>query len=126
MVYKVLEVFRNPQFSNLFPGLLKISATSGSCTVTREFELRLTTQSGVSYQNDIKLILNARCNLSLCHDGSLGADRDWRSLEAIRKKLNNFQRILSLNKMPPPPNDPLNGDQVLKILCWIADGALDN
>lgn len=114
-------------FKDLFPGVLEIRVNdSNNCTSTLEFEIRNEAISGVSYINDIIPILDTNCNLSGCHNGDLGTDRDWRTLEAIRGKLNNFQRILWEKKMPPAPNALLNNQDLSKILCWIADGAQNN
>jgi len=116
-----------PTFNNIFPGNLEITvADKNGCEQQLQFELRLPTLSGIKYSTQIKPILSADCNLATCHDGSLGSDRDWRSLGIIKTKLNNFQRVLSLKKMPPAPNAPLSDNDVSMILCWIADGAPDN
>lgn len=114
-------------FNGQFAGKFELTVTdANACTTISSFELRLPVASGAKFSTDVKPILDKSCNIATCHDGSLGADRDWRNLSAIKKKLNNFQRILLLKKMPPPPNALLPDADVEKILCWIADGAPEN
>lgn len=114
-------------FKDLFPGFLQITVLDqNNCSSKLEFEILNETPTGISYSGDITPILQVHCNVSGCHNGDLGADRDWRSITAIQNKLNNFQRVLSQNKMPPPPNALLSSQQVSTILCWIADGGLNN
>jgi hypothetical protein len=114
-------------YTNLFPGKMSITVRDKlNCSSVTEFNTQLIGTSTISYQTHIVPILNANCNLSGCHNGDLGTARDWRSLSAIQQKLNNFQRILALKKMPPPPNALLSQEQTNNILCWIAYGAPDN
>jgi len=114
-------------FDNLFPGYLSVIVRDkNKCSSVLEFELLNELPSGTSYINDIAPILNAHCNLSGCHNGDLGGNRDWTKISAIQAKLNNFQRVLSLDKMPPAPNPKLAASDVSKILCWISDGGLNN
>lgn len=114
-------------FTSLFPGYLSITVRDNNrCTSTLEFQILNEVPTGISYANDIRPILDAHCNLSGCHNGDLGADRDWTKISAIQAKLNNFQRVLTLRKMPPDPNPKLVIGDVSAILCWIADGGLNN
>jgi hypothetical protein len=130
--YSVFSGFTNVTnttglFSDLFPGKLKVTVKDkNSCSSVLEVNTELTGTSPISFKNDITPILKSNCTLSGCHNGDLDATRDWRSLAAIQKKLNNFQLILSLRKMPPPPNAQLSAEETNKILCWIAYGAPDN
>ena len=114
-------------FSRLFPGKVRILVRDKfNCTATLDWDTTLDGPPPVSFKDHVAPILSANCNLSGCHNGSLGADRDWTSVSAIQLKLNHFQRILTLQKMPPPPNRLLNKEELDKVLCWIAHGAPNN
>ena len=117
----------SPIYGGLFPGKMKITVYDKfNCTTTLDWNTTIAGTSPVSYKDHIAPILATNCTLSGCHDGALGADRDWRTVSAIQNKLNHFQRILSLKKMPPPPAPLLSTEDLNKVLCWVAYGAPDN
>ena len=83
-----------------------------------------------SYSEDVDPIINTKCAISGCHNGSLGADKDWSNFETFQAKaLTGIvkQRVVA-HEMPPPgsPGGPLSEDQISIISCWIDNGALDN
>ncbi len=80
--------------------------------------------SSVSYVNDIKPILDTNCNVAGCHNGSLGATRDWRTYANVKDNA-AFIKTRTANKTMPP-SGPLTQKQIDQITCWVDDGALNN
>ncbi|MBK5278017.1 MAG: hypothetical protein JJE09_04040 [Bacteroidia bacterium] len=92
------------------PLLLNINVAQGS--------------TSISYTNDIKTILDTSCNTSGCHNGSLGASRDWRTY-ATSKANAGIIKSRTVNKTMPP-GTPLTQKQIDEISCWVDDGAPNN
>lgn len=83
--------------------------------------------SGVSYQNDIKPILEANCIKSGCHNGDNGAQRNWSVFANVKAKASGIKTRTGNKSMPAdiaPTGLPQN--QIDLIACWVDDGALDN
>src|SRR6187551_216253 len=83
--------------------------------------------SGVSYQNDIKPILEANCIKSGCHNGDNGAQRNWSVFANVQAKASGIKTRTGNKSMPKdiaPTGLPQN--QIDLIACWVDDGALDN
>lgn len=111
-------------FKDLIPGVYKITVrdTVGcpkvlSITVPRA-------NSGISYASKIKPILDKSCNVAGCHNGDLGASRDWRSYATTKSNAVNIKARTIDKSMPP--GAPLTQIQIDQITCWVDDGALDN
>jgi hypothetical protein len=81
-----------------------------------------------SYSNDVKPIITMKCALSGCHDGSLGADRNWTNLEAFQAKASIAKEKIQSHVMPPPGSagGELSEDQISILSCWIDAGAPNN
>lgn len=84
----------------------------------------------VSYLEDIKPILESKCAISGCHNGSLGADRDWSNFNVFQENAQNGDvKNFVTNRIMPPASSPAGGlsqDQINAIACWIDDGAPNN
>lgn len=84
----------------------------------------------VSYLEDIKPILQSKCAISGCHNGSLGADRDWTNFAVFQENAQhgNVKNFVVNRIMPPAtsPNGGLSQDQINAIACWIDDDAPNN
>jgi hypothetical protein len=81
----------------------------------------------VSYQNDIKPILEANCIKSNCHNGDLGAERNWSVLAKVQAKADKIKEFTGNGTMPldiAPTGLPQNERDL--IACWVNSGALDN
>jgi hypothetical protein len=83
-----------------------------------------------SYSADVDPIITTKCAISGCHNGSLGADRDWTNFEKFQAKAlaGIVKQKIVAHEMPPPGSagGPLSDDQISIISCWIDNGALDN
>ena len=83
--------------------------------------------SGVSFQNDIKPILVTNCIKSGCHNGDIGAERNWSVFANVKAKASGIKTRTGNKSMPldiAPTGLPQN--QIDLIACWVDDGALDN
>ncbi|MEK6781454.1 MAG: hypothetical protein AABY93_07095 [Bacteroidota bacterium] len=80
--------------------------------------------SSISYANDIKTILDTKCNISGCHNGSLGSTRDWSTYATAKANASGIQSRTANKTMPP--GTPLTQNQIDQITCWVDDGALNN
>jgi hypothetical protein len=84
----------------------------------------------VSYLEDVKPILEAKCAIPGCHNGSLGVDRDWSNFATFQENAQhgNVKNYVTNRIMPPSfsTNGPLSQDQINTIACWVDDGAPNN
>jgi hypothetical protein len=93
----------------------------------------------IYFQNTILPLVVSSCATTGCHDQSSHREgiilTDYTSILRTGKirpgDPNDSKFLRSLteggeDKMPPPPNNPLNSDQVSMIRQWIAQGALNN
>ena len=104
-------------FQGLFPGNFTIEVIDlNNCNVSFEFSIGSPDQSEISYATEIVAILQSKCTLPACHNGDLGADNDWRSYDVIQDKLNNFQRVVYEERMPPVNNEALTDEEKSDLL----------
>ncbi len=80
--------------------------------------------TGISYQNEIKNIINASCNLAQCHSGS-NALPGFTTYANVNTFKNSIKTKLSNNSMPMSPGT-ITAENRQKIICWIDDGAPNN
>lgn len=94
----------------------------------------------VYFENDIYPLIVSSCATTECHDATTAQDDiilvDYASIiehgdiepgEPDESKL--YRKITDddpEDRMPPPPNNPLNAEQIQKIRTWILQGALNN
>jgi hypothetical protein len=83
----------------------------------------------VSFQNDVKPIINLSCAISGCHNGDIGADRNWTVFTNFQNK-----RASVKDRITRPPGTPghmpatgsITPDQLQTIVCWVDQGGLNN
>lgn len=82
----------------------------------------------ISYANDVNSILQTKCNIAGCHNGSLGDARDWTDFETLKSRAQAVKQMVENRQMPPPssPAGQLSADQIQTISCWVDQGALNN
>jgi hypothetical protein len=88
--------------------------------------VKVNSNTGISYKNTIKTIIDTRCNTTGCHNGDIGASRDWRSYNLVKTNALNIKGRTGSKEMPPQSATPLTAEQISQIACWVDDGALDN
>ncbi len=79
--------------------------------------------TGVSYNNEIKRIIETNCAFSGCHDAGSGS-RNWTDYEKLKDNAQNVK--LRTGNRTMPPDDPLSAEDIERIACWVDDGALNN
>ena len=79
-------------------------------------------QSGVSWANEIKPIMENSCALSGCHNGSSRPDlRKFENAKFYAKTMKSKTQDRSM-----PRDGTLTQQQIDLIACWVDDGALQN
>jgi uncharacterized membrane protein len=81
--------------------------------------------TGVSYLNDVKPIINTTCAFAQCHDAAQGA-RDWTNYDNLKAKAANVKLRTSNGSMPVGTGPRLTQAQINLIACWVDDGAPNN
>ncbi len=113
-------------FSNLKGGNYSITAQDAAdCEVTISATVAMAT--GVSYQTDIKPILEASCTKSGCHNGDNGAAMNWNVFANVEAKATLIKNRTGNKSMPldiAPAGLPQA--QIDLIACWVDSGALNN
>ena len=86
---------------------------------------------GICFQDDILPLVQSNCAKSGCHAGN--EDPDLSNYNNILKQIkpgdpqnSRLYKYAIGSEMPPPPNIPLNLEQVTLIYGWIKQGALNN
>jgi hypothetical protein len=86
-------------------------------------------ESEVSYSDDVDNLVKTRCAKSGCHNGDLGADKNWLVFETFQAKSalvhdRVTRRADEAGHMPA--DGTLTYDQILTIVCWVEQGAKNN
>lgn len=91
-----------------------------------------TIPSGICFDSDILPLVQSNCAKSGCHTGG-DEDPDLSNYNNIMKLVKAGDPLNSKlykyaigSEMPPPPDQPLNLEQVTLIYGWIKQGALNN
>lgn len=83
----------------------------------------------VSFENDVKPIIEAKCAISGCHNGSTQLP-NWNDFATFQDHARNGSvKNFVVNRIMPKaesPQGPLSQDQINTIACWIDQGAIDN
>ncbi len=90
-------------------------------------DIKVSSNTGISFQDDIKPILETNCIKSGCHNGDNGADRNWSVFANVKAKAAGIKTRTGNKSMPEdiaPTGLPQN--QIDLIACWVDDGALNN
>lgn len=111
-------------FSSLSAGAYSVTVmdvsgcpVSGSGTVAR---------SGPSYSAAISTIINTKCAISGCHNGSRSPNLS--TYAGVSANASRVQSEVTSKSMPPSNSSAgsLTTEQINLISCWVADGALNN
>jgi hypothetical protein len=83
----------------------------------------------ISYQDQIRPIINKSCAIPNCHNGSLGEDRNWTILSSLQAKKDNVKDRINRPPGTPghmPATGALTADEIELLTCWVNQGALNN
>ena len=78
--------------------------------------------TGISYANDIKPIIDARCAGSSCHGAGNGS-RDFTNPDNLKSNASGVKSRTAGRSMPPAGATALTQEQIDRIGCWVDDGA---
>ena len=106
--------------------LLSVVLVIDSC-VSHDLEETDTCQD-ISYASDIAPIINTKCALSGCHNGSNPDLPNWTILTQLQNRKDDVKRMVVNRIMPKSssPAGPLTEDQINTIACWVDQGAPNN
>ena len=106
-------------FSNLQRGTydLVVSDATG-CEVAQEVKVT----SGVSFAGAISPIIQAKCAVSGCHNGTQFPD--FRVFKNVHDNAGQIKTLTGNRTMPQEGS--LTQNEIDLIACWVDDGALDN
>jgi hypothetical protein len=109
-------------FSGLSTGIHSISVKDNNgCSITLSLSVPRG-ESGVSWANEIKPIIENSCALSGCHNGSSRPDlRKFENAKFYAKSMKSKTQDRSM-----PRDGTLTQQQIDLIACWVDDGAPEN
>ena len=81
----------------------------------------------VSFQDEIADIITTNCAIPGCHNGDLGASRDWTDFSALQRSAQAVRSRTGARTMPPANSGiTLTDAQIGAIACWVEQGAQNN
>jgi hypothetical protein len=82
----------------------------------------------VSYSSTVKTIVQTKCAIEGCHNGSNPQLPNWTDFSTFKGRVSDIKRRILAREMPPSdsPNGPLEQHQINKIACWVDQGAENN
>lgn len=80
--------------------------------------------TGVSFESQIKPIINTKCAITGCHNGDNGSNRNWTIFSNVKANAGNIKTLTGNRSMPQTGS--LTQDQIDLIACWVDDGAKEN
>jgi len=82
--------------------------------------------TGISFSNEVKAIIDTNCNVSGCHNGDNGDARNWSVFATLKSNATGVKERTANKSMPPAGKAALTADEIAKIACWVEDGAANN
>ncbi len=112
----------NATFGNLASGTYTITVKDADgCTFTVTKTIGRG-DTGVSWSGQVKNIIDTKCAISTCHNGS-----EFPDLRVLNNVQSNKEQIRSRTQSRNMPrNGTLTDDEKARIACWVDDGAKNN
>jgi len=110
----------SPEFTNLSPGIYTVKVTDDT-ECTESFTTKVS--SGISFEAEIKSIIENSCAVAGCHDGSSNQP-NFLEFSNLQSRAAGVKSRTQSGDMPR--NGTLTAEEIAKIACWVDDGALDN
>jgi hypothetical protein len=83
-----------------------------------------------SFSEDVRPIIETKCAIAGCHNGSLGEDLNWTIYQNFHQRAREGQVKFRVTHRIMPPEDspagPLSQDEINAIACWTDQGSLNN
>ena len=110
-----------PFFTDLASGSHTIQAIDDNgCSVFVEVDVA----SGVSFEDQVRPLINANCTLANCHNGSNSSLPNFSTFGPVQSRAADIKSRTQSGNMPATGS--LTADEKAIIACWVDDGALDN
>ena len=118
------KVFRYFVFGTIFSILFLLTTDCANEDIERDECIE---NPNVSFQNEIKPILETNCIKSGCHNGDNVAVKNWSVFANVQAKAQEI-KIRTGNKSMPRDIAPtgLPQEQIDLIACWVNQGAKNN
>ncbi len=109
----------DPNFVDLNEGKYSVTVKDAQgCIVTISLEVPKG-PSDISFGGVVKPILDSKCNIPSCHNGDLGASRNWTVQSTATAAAQSIKARTQSRNMPP--SGSLTQEQIDLLACW-ADG----
>jgi uncharacterized protein (DUF2141 family) len=82
-------------------------------------------ETGISWNNEIKSIIDANCAVSGCHVSG-GQNPNLSNLATAQSNASRIKLRTGNQSMPPRGSRSLSQQEITKIACWVDDGARNN
>ena len=83
-----------------------------------------------SFAADVRPILETKCAIAECHDGSMGPGLNWNDFDQFHERAaSGLVKFRVTHRIMPPsdsPAGPLTQEQINAIACWTDQGAPNN
>ena len=76
----------------------------------------------LTYEADIKAIINSNCNVTGCHDGVNTKRKPLTDYTGVRAVVNGI-KARAVDQKSMPPGGPLSQTDIDRLRCWIEQGA---
>lgn len=80
----------------------------------------------ISYLNQVRPIVVARCAIPGCHNGDNGSDKNWLEFEKFQGKSLKVKEYVVGHVMPPSGQTQLTNEEISIISCWVDQGSQAN
>ena len=119
------------KYSRFFAfALILVALILVDACVNHDFPQYTCDSDPLTYDANIIPIVQAKCAIPGCHNGSLGPDLIWTEYSDLSILAANGElKRRVLNRIMPPaesPNGPLNQEQINTIVCWVDQGYPEN
>ncbi len=85
----------------------------------------------VTYQDDVKLILNTYCSYPGCHNGGIASDfSGYNEMQPYLTDEFFVERVINIQDMPPTYAEEgfqtLSPEDIVTLSCWVQGGYLED
>lgn len=108
-------------FQNLTDGMYSIKVKDNEGCLFSVNTIVPKGPSNINFDATIKPILNANCNISGCHNGDLGASRNFNVFQTVVTNAQNIK--LRTQNRTMPPTGSLSQEEIDLIACWVDGGS---
>ena len=122
-------LLRMKLFSRIFIATVASAVLLACAEHNIPIEAQCLSSEEISFSGDVEPIIETVCAISGCHNGTLGADRNWLILSSLQAKAGEARRRITLPQDHPdhmPRSGSLTAEEIQTIICWVDQGAQDN